>query len=495
MKILFVATEAAPFIKAGGLGEVMYSLPRALNRLGCDARVMIPKYLSIDTEKFPMKMAYEGLELVNGEAEPVICNVKEYESRSGEEEAPVHAYFLENIEYYEKRANIYGYADDAARWLVLSRGALEFVRQNRDWHPDVIVSSDWHTGLISNLLHADYKDDPILNRIATVFSIHNIYYQGMFNHHFVPEMEVDDGQSAIPLFADPRLLKINFMRRGIMYADAVNTVSPTYVKEIMTAEYGELLDPLLRERRSRVFGILNGIDYESNNPETDKYVEHNYGLKNIAGRLDNKLALQKKFNLPENKEIFLMGIVSRFTEQKGFDLLLDCGEALFQNCDFQLVALGEGDGKYMGFFKDLQSRYPERVGVHLSYDEVLPHAILAGADALLIPSRFEPSGLTQMEAMRYGTVPIVRKTGGLADSVIDYDASEKIGTGFVFENYNPLALYGAIVRAMEIYRHKNIWLKLQKSAMKADFSWTRSAGEYMELFKRALAFHASASKE
>lgn len=488
-----MASEAAPFAKIGGLGEVMYSLPRALNRLGHDARIMIPKYLSIDHEQFPMETVFEKLTVPDENESPIICNVKKLSSRMVNELSISPSYFLENSEYYEKRANVYGYTDDAVRWAVLSKGVLEFIRQSGDWRPDVIVSADWQTGLIPNYLHKFYKEDPILGKISTVFSIHNIYYQGMFDHHFVSEIDNDAGQSEIPGFFDPKLLKTNFMRRGIMYADVINTVSPTYAGEIMTPEYGELLDGLLRERRSRLFGILNGIDYDSKNPETDDYVEFKYNIKSIDNRLDNKLVLQRKFNLTENKDTFLIGIISRLTEQKGFDLLIDAADALFKNFNFQLIVLGQGDGRYMNFFKDIQSRYPKNVGAHLSYDEVLPRLILAGADSILIPSRFEPSGLTQMEAMRYGAVPIVRKTGGLADSVFDYNPLTQTGNGFVFENYDYYALFGVIVRALETYQYKDCWRDLQKRTMESDFSWYKSANEYIELFRRATQFHFTTS--
>src|SRR3989344_4861268 len=245
LKVLFVATEAAPFMKVGGLGEVMFSLPVALRQLGHDARVMIPRYASIDIAKFPMTMVKEGLQVPSGNEQPVICNVKALD----------HAFFLENQEYYEKRANVYGYDDDAVRWALLCRGTIEFIRANEEWRPDIIVACDWQGGLLPNYIDHQYKNDQIISKIPVVFSIHNLFYQGMFDHNFVSEMDYDDGQSEIPAFNNPRLLKINFMRRGIMHSDVVNTVSPTYAKEITTSEYGERLDALLQERRARLFGV------------------------------------------------------------------------------------------------------------------------------------------------------------------------------------------------------------------------------------------------
>ncbi len=488
LKLLFVASEAAPFVKVGGLGEVMRSLPGALRTLGHDARVFLPKYATIDTEKYPLRLELEGLQPAPSEREDpyglFVSNVLRYDNDSGE----TIAYFLENLEYYEKRANVYGYADDAIRWALLSRAVLEFLKHS-SWRPDVIIAADWQTGLIPNYFHTIYKNDPKLLPMAIVFSIHNLSFQAMFDHHFVPEMDYDSGREAIPDFNDLRLLKLNFMRRGIMYADVVNTVSPTYSQEITTPEYGEGLHELLSERRSRLSGILNGIDTDIYSPETDSNIQFHYGVKTLDLKTKNKLALQREFNLPVRDDVPLFGIASRLTDQKGFGLLMDAAKPLLENFDIQLIVVGSGEGHFMTFFQELAKKYPQKVGIHLNYDEILAHMIYAGADAVIIPSRFEPCGLTQMEAMRYGTVPIVRKTGGLADSVVDYNPTNQTGTGFVFEKFDNHAFYGAMVRAIETYRYPEFWRDIQKRAMKADFSWTKSASEYVELFKKAMEYH------
>jgi starch synthase len=299
-------------------------------------------------------------------------------------------------------------------------------------------------------------------------------------------MDYDDGKSPIPPFYDPALLKMNMMRRGILYADAINTVSPTYAREIMTEEYGELLDGLLRERRSVVYGILNGLDYETVNPKTDPHLAAKYDSGSIKRRTKNKEQLQDRFGLPVDKNKFVLGIVSRLDSQKGFDLLFDTLEPLVRQLDIQLVVVGSGDGKFMGFFDEMGKKFPKNVAAHLSFDLVLPHLIFGGADALLMPSRFEPSGLVQMEAMRYGMIPIVRKTGGLADTVEDYDPINNTGTGFVFSEFSGFSLAVAITRAFENYRHKNDWLAIQERAMEQDFSWEHSAKEYLDLFEKAL---------
>lgn len=488
LKILFIASEAAPFIKVGGLGEVMNSLPKALRELGYDARIMMPKYITINREEFPFQVEQLGLRLGSlNEDDLFVSNVLRYNDKNGK----TLAYFLENMEYYEKRANVYGYSDDAIRWALFSKGVLEFLKRS-DWLPDVIVASDWQTGLLPNFLHTLYKNDKRLSNIAVLFAIHNLYYQGMFDHRFVGPMDRDDGQSPIPDFNDPRLLKLNFMRRGIMYADVITTVSSTYSQEITTSEYGELLDDLLRERRTRLFGILNGVNYEFWNPKKDRQIEFRYDVKTIKERSKNKAVLRQKFNFSDENDMPILGVVSRLTEQKGFWLLADIIYPLLENYPFQLIILGSGDASFMSFFQELGAKYPSRVAAHLTYDETLPHLIYSGADIILIPSKFEPSGLTQMEAMRYGAVPLVRKTGGLADSVIDYDPKTNTGTGFVFEKFDRFAFYGTAIRALETFRYPKIWEGIQKRAMTADFSWKNSAKEYAGLFHKAVEFHQNA---
>ena len=493
LKILFVGTEAAPFVRVGGLAFVAYSLPKALSDLGHDARVMIPRYLSIDDKLHNLKMEYQELEVPTDNTEgpaKLICNIKRCDpGESLDSHGSVITYFLENQEFYEQRANVYGYADDALRWALLSRGTLEFIKQSKKWIPDIIVCLDWQTGFIPNYLKTIYSSDPILSKIATVFSIHNLFYQGMFDHHFVSEMDFDDGHSPIPCFNNPRLAKMNLMRRGIIYSDVVNTVSPNYAKEIMTKEYGELLDELLRERRAVLTGILNGIDYNIWNPEQDSYINYKYNRKNILNRQKNKAVLQERFGLPVKKDTFVLSIVSRLSKQKGLDLLMNIADLLLQELPIQIIVVGEGESDLMGFFHDLETRHPGKVVAHIKFDAVLPHLVFAGADVVLIPSRFEPCGLVQMEAMRMGCIPIVRKTGGLADSVEDYNPDKETGTGFVFERFDSSSLMIALIRAFENFRDKKKWQELQKRAMEKDFSWDSSGEKYLELFSRAIEIH------
>lgn len=469
-----------------------YALPRALKELGFDIRVMLPLYAGIDKEKFKITIAQKDLHVPTGvenptETEPafLVCNVKKYVSGNGPQD-PVSAYFLENQEYYEKRSNVYGYGDDPVRWNLFCRGVLEFLRINGDWLPDIIVANDWQTGFLPNYLKTEYKDNPRLSKISTVFMIHNLYYQGMFDHRYVSDTEYDDGQSQIPSLYDPRLYKINGMRRGIMYSEKINTVSPTYSREIMTKDYGELLDDLLKEKRAHLSGILNGISYEIFNPETDTNLVSNYTFKTIEERAKNKAELQARFNLPQKPDAPIFCIASRFVEQKGFDLFFNFLEAVISELDIQLVVLGSGDAKYMGYFKELSEKLPNQVGAHLTFDPTLPRLIYGGADIILVPSKFEPCGLTQIEAMRYGVVPIVRKTGGLADSVIDFNPTTGKGTGFTFEKFDSLSLALTMARAYENYKNKTLWHKVQKQAMAQDFSWKKSAAEYAKLFNKVI---------
>ncbi|TSC53652.1 MAG: starch synthase [Parcubacteria group bacterium LiPW_39] len=490
-KILFVAAEAAPFVQVGGLGRAVSSLSQALKKMGQDVRIMIPRYLSIDQSLFPLKMAYEGLKVPTDTegTDFLICNVKKYE---GEE--MVRTYFLENMEYYEKRANVYGYADDPVRWALLCRGTLEFLKRS-DWLPDVIVACDWMAGFLPNYLKTVYGDEARLSKIATVFSIHNIAHQSIFDHHFVSEMDFDAGQEPIAGLLEPRLLKLNGMRRGIMYATVINTVSPTYAQEILTPEYGQGLHELLKARRARLYGILNGIDYKIYNPEKNSYIPVPYNSQSIFKREKNQAFLQKHFGLPIDQAAFVIGMVSRLDEQKGFDLVMEIADHLLTNINnLQMIILGDGDNKYKNFFQELAERYPRKVGVHFIFDDVLPHLIFSGSDIVLIPSKFEPCGLTQMEAMQYGAIPVVRKTGGLADTVENFNPEANQGTGFVFEGFDRWALFAAVIRAEQAYRHKKSWDNLVKRAMEMDFSWEASAREYLHLFSVAVQYHKKENK-
>lgn len=486
LKILFVAAEAAPYAMVGGLGQVLHALPRAMRKRGHDVRVMMPKYGKISMRRYPMQRVTEGLQLMPSGRDPhglTVSNVLTRREKDGS-----ITYFLENMEYYEKRANVYSYADDPVRWMLLSRGTLEFIRRS-DWVPDVIVANDWETGFIPNLLATEYADDVVLKNIATVFLIHNMRNQGMFDVHFVQDKDVDLGTTPVPAILDSSVLKLNGMRRGILYADMICAVSPTYAKEILLPELGEKLDKILRKRKARLTGILNGIDMDKYNPATDKLIKHRFSLARPAGRIENKKALQRMFKLPQRSDSFVVGFVGRLDEQKGINLFVQIADAALANLNMQLVLVGTGEKDFRMFFKKLQERYPEQVGVHLYFDDKLPRHIFAGADAILMPSRFEPMGLVQIEALRYGTIPIARQTGGLADTVTDFDPATGSGTGFVFKPYEPMALLIALIRASEAFRDHKEWATIVHHAMSMDFSWNQSAEQHETLCYKALRLH------
>lgn len=484
VKVLMVLPEASPYASVGGVSRVGAYLAKELVGLGEDVRLFMPKYGFIDEEQFPMEMLVEGLKVYTGSEgdgpKELICNVKTHLGKDG-----VRTYFLENMEYYEKRANVYGYSDDPIRFALLSRGALEFLR-HFEWKPQVIHSHDWQTGAVPNFLKTVYAKSVDLAQIATVFTIHNLYYQGMFDHKQISELDFDDGKSPIASFFSERLKKQNFMKRGIIYADIVNTVSETYAREILTPEYGEGLDKLLLEVRSKLFGITNGIDYDDFDPKNDPLVPHPFDEYTLDQRVLNKIALQKEFSLPEGEEYFVIGMVARLTEQKGVEILLEALPSFLKEYEAQFIVVGGGEGRYVAGFQNLQKAFPKKVGAHLMPNFTLPRLVFSGADAIVVPSHFEPAGLTQLEAMRYGAVPIVRKTGGLADTVTDLDPSAETGTGFLFQEYSPWALYGALIRAYENFHHPRVWEALVRRAMRADFSWSASAKRYANLYRRAI---------
>jgi len=496
LKVLFVATEASPFAQVGGVGQVLFYLPRALRKLGVDARIFIPKYGIIEEEKYQLETIFERLKVPTGDPhKPVlICNIKYQEKETG-----IPTYFLENMEYYEWRANVYAYSDDHIRWALLNRGALEFIHELAKvrkksvverWVPDVIHCNDWHTGLIPNFIKTVYFKDPLISQIASVFTIHNIHFQGMFDHRNVSAMEFDDGKSPIPSFFDKRLAQLNYMRRGIIYADVVNTVSETYSREILTPQYGEGLDGLLLELRSKLFGIINGLDYEAFDPATDKLLVANFDKDSISKRSENKKAIQKEFGLPQDKDICLLGTVGRLDQQKGIELIIKILPPLLSNFPVQFVLIGGGDLSYKSDLEDIKKKFPDQVGLHLLPNFTLPRLVFGGSDIFLMPCLFEPAGLTQLEAMRYGAVPVVRATGGLADTVEDVDIEKQTGTGFVFKPYDPFAFYGTVVKAITLWHNKDFWQSLIRRAMEVDFSWNKSAENYIKLYQRSLDFLA-----
>jgi starch synthase len=482
LQILVLSAEMVPFAKTGGLADVAGALPKALKALGHDVRVAMPRYSRIDRDRFHLREILPPYPVpVDDRAEDATLLTTELATSNG----PVSVYMVDNQHYFE-RDGIYMYEDDADRFIFFCRAILEGIKQ-LDWQPDVIHCHDWHTAIVPNWLKTIYKNDPFYTNTACVYTIHNLAYQGIFGNRVLEIAGVDEHG----FIAHPDMPHLNdvvdFMGRGIYYADIVNTVSETYAQEILTAEFGEGLDPLLRDRQNSLFGVLNGIDTELNNPNTDKYIISNYNSTQLSGKLDCKLDLQRTANLPQNRETPLIGIISRLTDQKGFDLISTIIEPILLNNDVQFVILGTGEQRYQEQYKTLRARFSKQIAFIPTFNIELSQKIYAGSDMFLMPSRFEPCGLGQMIALRYGTIPIVRKTGGLADTVRDFDARTGQGNGFTFEQYDAYALYGAIVRALENYRYRSAWQHLMLRAMAADHSWNASARKYIDLYLRAIA--------
>lgn len=492
MKVLLVSAEVAPYSSIGGLSQVSYFLPRALLKLGVDVRIFTPFYAVIDQKKFPTKKIINELKVPTGE-EPgsnnpteLICNVKTMSKRKRGE--PI-VYFLENMEYYEKRANVYNYSDDHIRFGLLSRAALEFIKTG-EFVPNLIHCNDWHTGYLVNYLRQEYSDSPIFKKIAALLSVHNLY-QGIFDFEHSSEMDFDDGKGLLSSFFNERFLKQNPLKRGIIYADIVNTVSETYSREILTEEYGGRLFNLFRELRGKLYGVLNGLNYQDFDPRTDKIIKKNYNLNELHFRQENKTDLQKEFSLKVDPETPILAISGRLDSQKGLDLLLEIIEFILTEFNVQFIALGPSfNDKYRDFLLDLEKKYPGRVGTHLLANFVLPRKIFAGADMILMPSLYEPGGIVAIEAMRYGCIPVVRATGGLADSVMDFESDKDTGTGFTFKNFEPMSFLTAVVRALEVYKNKDAWKKIVRQAMQQDFSWGQSAKKYLDLYERALVLRS-----
>jgi starch synthase len=481
LRILFVSAEVAPYAKVGGLADVAGSLPNALRTLGHDVRIIMPRYGCVDPAHYGLGPALDGFSVsLPDRDEPAGLLVTKLNRG-------VPVYFVESERYLTREA-VYDYPDDGERFLFFCLAALEAVKQ-LGWQPDIVHCNDWHTAIIPNLLRTTHGNDPFFAGIATVYSIHNLAYQGIFDQKLLEMAGLGASFLRPEVGEQPGL--VNLVSRGILYADAISTVSPTYAQEILTPEYGAGLDGVLKERKARLFGILNGLNTDVFDPATDPHLVACYDLDNLERKVEDKLALQREGGLTEDPSIPLVSLVSRLADQKGFDLLLPIVEPLLNEVGAQFVLLGTGERRYHDFFRCVGERYPGQAAIALAFDGGLAQRIYAGADMFLMPSRYEPCGLGQMIAMRYGTIPVVRRTGGLADTVADYRPSTGEGNGFVFENYTPDACFVALLRAVEAFRRPAEWRLLQRQGMEADFSWGASARQYVELYRQAQALRAT----
>ena len=467
LKILIVSSEASPFAKTGGLGDVAGSLPRALNDLGADVRIVLPKYKSIKNE-YLQNAQFEGAFSVR-----LSWRVQRAGVLKVEKEFP--AYLVEN-EYYFGRDGFYGYEDDNERFAFFCRAVIEMLPVI-DFIPDIIHCNDWQTGLICVFLKENYQNFPMYRNIKTLFTIHNLQYQGNFGLDTFEMLDLPQGCFGGLEFYG----QISYMKAGLCYSDKISTVSPTYAQEIQTAQYGYGMDGILRSRSQSLTGILNGIDFEANDPSEDKRIFVPFDLDHLEKKKENKRLLQQKLGLaPTDAPLF--GMITRLADQKGLDLLANVLGYLMKQ-EIQFVVLGTGEPRYEEMFRSFAARYPEKMSANITFDDVLAQQIYAASDMFLMPSLFEPCGLGQIFSLRYGTVPVVRKTGGLADTITHYNRSTKQGNGFVFEDYLASGLLWAIDQALETYWDFPMdWSQIVKNAMACDFSWFHSAKEYLKLY-------------
>lgn len=475
-KILFASSEAVPFVKTGGLADVAGSLPRYFDREKYDVRIILPNYACME-KKWKESMKPVGQFYVK------LGWRKQYAGILKAEAGGIQYYFVDN-EYYFAGGRPYGEIyQDVEKFAFFSKAVLDALEVIDFW-PDVIHCNDWQTGMVPVFLKEAYQSDERYRKIRTVFSIHNIRFQGRW---ILSEVRDVTGlpDSVFTVKGIESYGESNYLKGGIVYADAVTTVSETYAQEIATPEGGEGLDGVLRDCGQKVSGILNGLDYDVYDPSKDSFIAASFGIRNFSGRkAKNKARLQKAMHLPERKDVFLIGMVSRMSDQKGFDLIGGILDEFLSREDVQLAVLGTGEERYENMFRHFQWKYPDKLSAMIGYSESAAHQIYAGADAFLMPSLFEPCGLSQLISLRYGTVPIVRETGGLKDTVEPYNQYTNEGTGFSFANYDACELADAARRAMRLfYEEKSRWTALVKRGMRQDFSWKSSVKKYERLYE------------
>jgi starch synthase len=480
LKILFVSSEVTPLAKTGGLADVSAALPQSLVEMGHDVKVVMPLYRSVAQGDFRLEQSDVTFEV------PLEGQKSKGSVFSTQLGARLPVYFVDNSTFFD-REGLYGtpkgdHPDNAERFIFFSRAALELSR-GIGFQPDIVHCNDWQTGLIPVYLNTLYKEDPHFAQARTVFTVHNLAYQGVF-----PKETMELSGLPESLFSIDGLEfygRMNFMKGGILFSDVVSTVSRKYSQEIQTQEFGHGLEGVLRNRRSDLFGVLNGVDYKEWSPENDPHLAAPYSVQNLAGKKECKKDVQQLYQLAEGKRIPLIGMISRLAGQKGFDILLEALDDIFR-LDVQFILLGTGDEIYEKEFEKMASKHKKKMSVKIAFDNALAHKIEAGADMFLMPSRYEPCGLNQMYSLKYGTIPIVRATGGLDDTIMNFDVNSLKGNGFKFEDYSAAALIETVRRALKVYQDEAIWLQLKKNAMSEDFSWEQSAEKYTQLYSLAL---------
>lgn len=481
LKVLLVSVEVAPLAKVGGLADVAGALPKALRALGHDVRIAMPSYRMIEQNpKYPVETLIESLPVPVNSQTTEEAIIRQTTLNGG---VPVylighHRYFTEATESRKI------YAMEPEPYIFFDR-AIPFMLERLGWMPDIIHANDWHTGFVPVYLRVLHAHQPEWNRVGVVFTIHNLAYQGEFGYDLL-------WRAGLPewLFHYEHLEfygRVNFLKGGIVYSDMVNTVSKTYAKEIQTPEYGCRMEGLLQyiAAQGRLEGIINGIDYEEYDPATDPRIPAHYSADDPSGKARCKAALQQECGFPLQPQTPLIGMITRLADQKGLDLIAPIAKQILKQ-GVQFVVLGTGDPRYEEMFSQLASQYPQQMRAVIGFDPDLAQRIYAGCDLFLMPSRFEPCGLGQLMALRYGAIPIVRKTGGLADTISDFNPRTGAGNGFVFETYESAELLKTIKRALKAYQHPEQWRKLVDTALRSDYSWSRSAREYAQFYERAL---------
>jgi ADP-glucose type glycogen/starch synthase len=473
VKLLFVASECVPFAKSGGLGDVIGALPKPLAKLGADVRVILPKYEDIP-ERFKLLMEQHTITYWNVQLgwREQYCGIQQLVADG------ITYYFVDN-EFYFKRKGLYGYGDEAERYVFFCRAVIEALPRI-GFQPDLIHCHDWQTGLIPYLLKNKYREIPFYARAKSIFTIHNLMYQGVFSEDLLRDLiGIDPWDSSLKELEHHG--GVSCLKGGLIYADRITTVSETYAEEIQTPEYGEYLDGLLRYRSGDLIGIVNGIDYELYDPMKDTHLAVPY-RDSLVKKQANKLALQQEAGLQVDESIPVIAMVTRLVEQKGLDLLEAVLHELMRE-RVQMIVLGTGDDHYEQFLHHASSQYPGRLSANIRFDDGLARRIYAGADLFLMPSRFEPCGIGQLLALRYRTIPIVRETGGLKDTVMPYNEFTGEGWGFSFAEYSAHDMFFTIVRALKFYQDSQHWARIHANVKKLDYSWKQSAEAYYELYR------------
>ncbi|MCF6148121.1 MAG: glycogen synthase GlgA [Candidatus Kuenenia sp.] len=482
MNVVYLSSEVLPFAKSGGLADISSVIPKNLNKLGVNIIVIMPFYTIVKECNCPIEKTDITYRVIIGDEVKTCCV---YRSFLPGTDVPV--YLLHNEQYFGRNGlynypgTMRNYEDNCERFVFFSKTAIELIPRLK-LHPDIIHCNDWQTGLVPVYLKTLYKNNEYLKKTRMVMTIHNLAYQGLFSPDCMKYAGLDWNLFHWNYLEFYGML--NFLKAGIVFSDIITTVSETYAEEIQTPEYGEGLDGVLRTRAKDIYGILNGIDYSLWNPENDAFIAANYTEENLTGKQVCKKALQRKLELPE-KDVSVIAMITRLTDQKGLDLVMKIFKNLLK-FDIQFVLLGTGEIVYQDFFKHYAKIVPEKVSSNISFNEPLAHQIEAGADIFLMPSRYEPCGLNQLYSLKYGTVPIVRHTGGLADTIFDI-RHEKIhkekANGFSFKEYNADLLYATIIRAFDFYKNRSEWTKLMRNGMKQNWPWEKSAKKYISLYE------------